>query len=192
MVNDLVHRAAPQLLEPFGIGVDTAAEILVVVGDNPERIKSEAVLAKLAGSARADCSRTYTVGHRGAPEMAPENTIAALEVAADAGAEWVETDVQFTKDGRPVLRRDDTVDRMTDGKGRIDQLIAKEIAELTVKGGGRVPTLEQVLFSLKGRSARPPTNSDQLRWPPLDDNRCPRPRGSPRSWGTGYRRLNHR
>ncbi|MFD7057308.1 transposase [Streptomyces mirabilis] len=51
MIDDPVHRAAPQLLEPFGIGVDTAAEILVVVGDNPERIKSEAALAKLAGIA---------------------------------------------------------------------------------------------------------------------------------------------
>lgn len=49
MIGDLVRRAAPQLLEPLGIGVDTAAEILVVVGDNPERIKSEAALAKLAG-----------------------------------------------------------------------------------------------------------------------------------------------
>ncbi|WP_143587973.1 transposase, partial [Streptomyces alboverticillatus] len=51
MIDDLVHRVAPQLLEPFGIGVDTAAEILVVVGDNPERIKSEAALAKLAAIA---------------------------------------------------------------------------------------------------------------------------------------------
>ncbi len=41
MIGDLVRRVAPQLLEPFGIGVDTAAEILVVTGDNPERIKSE-------------------------------------------------------------------------------------------------------------------------------------------------------
>jgi len=51
MIGGLVQRAAPQLLEPFGIGVDTAAEILVVAGDNPERIKSEAALAKLAGIA---------------------------------------------------------------------------------------------------------------------------------------------
>ncbi|MFE6365939.1 IS110 family transposase [Streptomyces sp. NPDC057806] len=51
MIGSLVQRAAPQLLEPFGIGVDTAAEILVVAGDNPERIKSEAALAKLAGIA---------------------------------------------------------------------------------------------------------------------------------------------
>ncbi|MFE4922301.1 IS3 family transposase [Streptomyces sp. NPDC056661] len=41
MIADLVHRAAPQLLEPFGIGVDTAAEILVVAGDSPERIKGD-------------------------------------------------------------------------------------------------------------------------------------------------------
>ncbi|MFJ4895190.1 transposase [Streptomyces sp. NPDC088788] len=50
-IGDLVQRTAPQLLEPFGIGVDTAAEILVVADDNPERIKSEAALAKLAGIA---------------------------------------------------------------------------------------------------------------------------------------------
>ncbi|WP_160159563.1 transposase [Streptomyces sp. 3213.3] len=62
---DLVHRAAPQLLEPFGIGVDTAAEILVVAGDNPERIKSEAVLAKLAGIAPVPTGSGTTGGrHR--------------------------------------------------------------------------------------------------------------------------------
>ncbi|WP_198655264.1 transposase [Streptomyces geranii] len=48
MIGGLVQRVAPQLLERFGIGVDTATEILVVSGDNPERIKSEAALAKLA------------------------------------------------------------------------------------------------------------------------------------------------
>ncbi|MFH8344007.1 glycerophosphodiester phosphodiesterase family protein [Streptomyces sp. NPDC018045] len=102
----------------------------------------------------ADCARTSTVGHRGAPKLFPENTIAALEAAADHGAEWVETDVQFTKDGRAVIMHDATVDRMTDGTGRIDQLTAEQVAKLTVKGGGRVPTLEQVLDSLKERRAR--------------------------------------
>ncbi|MCX3061350.1 transposase [Streptomyces beihaiensis] len=65
MIDGLVHRAAPQLLEPFGIGVDTAAEILVVVGDNPERIKSEAALAKLAGIAPVPTGSGMTSGrHR--------------------------------------------------------------------------------------------------------------------------------
>lgn len=49
MIKDLVAQRAPHLLECFGIGVDTAAEILIVAGDNPERIKSEAAFAKLAG-----------------------------------------------------------------------------------------------------------------------------------------------
>ncbi|MEV0322656.1 glycerophosphodiester phosphodiesterase [Streptomyces sp. NPDC050658] len=101
-----------------------------------------------------DCSATHTIGHRGAPEIAPENTIDGMKAADDHGAEWVEMDVQFTKDGRPVIMHDDTVDRMTDGTGRVDELTAKEIAGLTVKGGGRVPTLKQVLSSLQSRSVR--------------------------------------
>ncbi|WDT53552.1 LamG-like jellyroll fold domain-containing protein [Streptomyces sp. G7(2002)] len=110
------------------------------------RIWDEAVLV--------GCSRTKAIGHRGAPEIAPENTLASLEAAADRGADWVETDVQFTKDDRPVIMHDATVDRTTDGTGRVDELTAEEISRLTVKGGGRVPTLEQVLASLKDRPAR--------------------------------------
>jgi transposase len=51
LIEALVRSTAPQLLEQFGIGVDTAAEILIVAGDNPERIHSEAAFAKLAGIA---------------------------------------------------------------------------------------------------------------------------------------------
>lgn len=49
LIEQLVTQHAPHLLDEFGIGVDTAAEILIVAGDNPERIKSEAAFAKLAG-----------------------------------------------------------------------------------------------------------------------------------------------
>jgi len=65
MIKDLVTRTAPQLVEPFGIGVDTAAEILIVVGDNPGRIRSEAALAKLAGISPIPASSGMTSGrHR--------------------------------------------------------------------------------------------------------------------------------
>jgi transposase len=65
VIGGLVQRVAPQLLEPFGIGVDTAAEILVVTGDNPERITSEAALAKLAGIAPVPTGSGLTGGrHR--------------------------------------------------------------------------------------------------------------------------------
>lgn len=70
MIEDLVMRTAPQLVQPFGIGVDTAAEILIVVGDNPERIKSEAALAKLAGISPIPASSgmnsgKYRINHGG-------------------------------------------------------------------------------------------------------------------------------
>ena len=65
MIQELVLRTAPQLVESFGIGIDTAAEILIVVGDNPERIRSEAALAKLAGISPIPASSGMTSGrHR--------------------------------------------------------------------------------------------------------------------------------
>jgi transposase len=65
MIEELVLRTAPQPIESFGIGADTAAEILIVVGDNPERIRSEATLAKLAGISPIPASSWMTSGrHR--------------------------------------------------------------------------------------------------------------------------------
>lgn len=65
LIGELVKRAASQLLQAFGIGVDTAAEILIVVGDNPERIHSEGALAKLAGVSPIPASSGQTSGrHR--------------------------------------------------------------------------------------------------------------------------------
>ena len=65
MIEQLVTRTAPQLLEQFGIGDDTAAEILIVVGDNPERIRSEAAFAKLAGISPVPTGSGMTSGrHR--------------------------------------------------------------------------------------------------------------------------------
>nr|WP_298250302.1 transposase [uncultured Halomonas sp.] len=62
MIHDLVQEAVPQLVESYGISIHTAAEILIVVGDNPERIKSEAALAKLAGISPIPASSGKTSG----------------------------------------------------------------------------------------------------------------------------------
>ncbi len=65
LIEQLVQRRAPHLLDEFGIGVDTAAEILIVAGDNPERIKSEAAFAKLAGISPVPTGSGMTSGkHR--------------------------------------------------------------------------------------------------------------------------------
>lgn len=64
-IEQLVLQRAPHLLDEFGIGVDTVAEILIVAGDNPERIQSEAAFAKLAGISPVPTGSGMTSGkHR--------------------------------------------------------------------------------------------------------------------------------
>lgn len=92
------------------------------------------------------------IGHRGLRRHAPENTIAAFEAAAELGVDGVEFDVQLTRDGVPVVLHDETVDRTTDGTGRVDGLTAAELARLDAGSwfsegfrGEPVPTLADVL-----------------------------------------------
>ncbi|XP_066291624.1 glycerophosphodiester phosphodiesterase 1-like [Branchiostoma lanceolatum] len=98
--------------------------------------------------------RSHVVGHRGASRQAPENTIAAFRTAKKNGADSVEFDLEYTKDGVPVLLHDDTVDRTTDGTGNIKDLTFAEVQQLDVTAkhpeaskfkGERIPTLEEVV-----------------------------------------------
>ncbi|MBB6436121.1 glycerophosphodiester phosphodiesterase [Streptomyces candidus] len=100
------------------------------------------------------CPRVQAIGHRGAPRAVPENTLASLQAAVRQGADVVETDVQFTRDGTPVLMHDDTVDRTTDGTGRVDRLTDVQLSRLTVTGGSRIPTLKEALKPLQAGPAR--------------------------------------
>ncbi|WP_344183840.1 glycerophosphodiester phosphodiesterase [Kribbella lupini] len=96
--------------------------------------------------------------HRGGSSAAPENTAASDEVARRGRAEWIENDVQPTKDGVPIILHDDTVDRTTDGTGAVRNLTFAQIAGLDAGSwfapaftGQRVPTLGQQLDGLKTR-----------------------------------------
>jgi transposase len=64
VLDQLTRAAAPSLRDAFGIGADTAAEMLIVFGDNPERIRSEAAFAKLCGVAPIPASSGKTNRHR--------------------------------------------------------------------------------------------------------------------------------
>ncbi|MPZ67878.1 MAG: transposase [Pseudonocardiaceae bacterium] len=64
VLTTLTKRAAPALTSLFGIAEDSAAELLLVVGDNPERIRSEAALAKLCGACPIPASSGKTSRHR--------------------------------------------------------------------------------------------------------------------------------
>ena len=60
----LTRQLAPELLQAHGMGAGTAAEMLLLVGDNPERIRSEAALAKLCGACPIPASSGQTHRHR--------------------------------------------------------------------------------------------------------------------------------
>jgi glycerophosphoryl diester phosphodiesterase len=95
------------------------------------------------------------IGHRGARANAPENTLAGLRAAHAEGARWVEFDVKLTRDGVPILMHDETLDRTTNGSGRVRDVDAAEIARLDAGAwfdrrfaGESVPTLAATLALL--------------------------------------------
>jgi transposase len=63
-LEELVERCAPTMVEAHGMGTGTAAEMLVLVGDDPERIRSEAAFAKLCGVCPIPASSGKTSRHR--------------------------------------------------------------------------------------------------------------------------------
>jgi len=100
------------------------------------------------------------VCHRGASLVAPENTFASLEEAVELGAEVVELDIRPSKDGILYVMHDATVDRTTNGKGRISDLVSSDIDALDAGSwfgpefaGERVPRLDSFLDACRGRIA---------------------------------------
>lgn len=102
------------------------------------------------------------VSHRGDWRGSAENSLPAVEGAVKLGADIVEIDVQRTKDGQLVLMHDTTVDRTTDGTGKVADLTLDQIKALKLRiglGGAqarttdlRVPTLEEALAAVKGKA----------------------------------------
>lgn len=95
---------------------------------------------------------TQACAHRGDMKCAPENTLPAIESAVKKGAHMIEFDVQLSKDGALVLMHDATVDRTTDGTGKVTELTYPEIRKLdagswfgTQFKGVYVPMLPEVL-----------------------------------------------
>jgi glycerophosphoryl diester phosphodiesterase len=82
------------------------------------------------------------LGHRGAPFDAPENTMRSFKLAIEQGADGVELDVQISSDGVAVVIHDQTLERTTHGRGRVDAHSWAELSE--IRGAGEpIPSLEQ-------------------------------------------------
>ena len=100
----------------------------------------------------------WVIAHRGASGSAPENTLAAFRRAVELGAGFIETDLQLSRDTRLVALHDPTLERTTNGIGKVSSATLAELRKLDAGGwfqgpaaepgsfsGERVPTIEEIL-----------------------------------------------
>jgi len=95
------------------------------------------------------------LAHRGARTQAPENTLAAFRLAIEQGADGIELDVRLSADGEVVVMHDETLDRTTNGRGRVKQYSLDELKRLDAGShfscqfaGERIPTLREVFETI--------------------------------------------
>src|SRR5512147_1736179 len=96
--------------------------------------------------------------HRGASAHAPENTLAAFELALSQGADAIELDVKLSSDGQVVVIHDPTVDRTTGAKGRVKDMTLADMRTLDAGSffsqnfvNEKIPTLEEVFETMGKR-----------------------------------------
>ena len=112
----------------------------------------------VAGMAVAQPRHVVAIAHRGEHLHHPENTIPAFKEAIRLGADFIEVDVQTTSDGRLVLSHDGTVNRCTNGQGKISEMKFDEVQKLDAGiktgpefAGIRIPTFDEVLDLARGK-----------------------------------------
>lgn len=128
-------------------------------GDEADRaLRTNGIRAGLESWRAAD-PRLVLIGHRGTAEAAPENTLLAFQRAVAAGVDAIELDVRLSRDGVPVVIHDSTVDRTTDGHGRVADLTAAELGALNAAARvgdpavtAGIPTLDEVLDWARGKT----------------------------------------
>src|ERR1700738_2528650 len=97
------------------------------------------------------CKNNYVViAHRGDHTELPENTLAAYASAIKLGVDYVEVDLRTTKDNFLVILHNETVDRMTNGKGKVKEFGYTAIRALAIAGNANnrsytIPSFKEVL-----------------------------------------------
>jgi glycerophosphoryl diester phosphodiesterase len=99
--------------------------------------------------------KLVVIAHRGNHSHVPENTLASIEESVKTGVDYVEVDLRTTKDGHLIIHHDGTVDRATNGNGRISALTLAEVKKLQVfnhnRKTHRIPEFREVLKACKNR-----------------------------------------
>ena len=135
----------------------TLSLIIAFLGATPARVSA----TELLGETRAAGDEAFIASHRGGGATAPENTLPAISAALAAGFDYVEVDVALTADRQPVLMHDTTVDRTTDGHGRLSSLTLAQVQRLDAGAwfhadyaGTAVPTFGEFLDVLAATGQR--------------------------------------
>tara|TARA_B100000029_G_scaffold513255_1_gene612205 strand:+ start:1318 stop:2091 length:774 start_codon:yes stop_codon:yes gene_type:complete len=101
-----------------------------------------------AGMESLKPDRPLIIGHRGAPNQAPENTIPSFRIALSQGAEMIELDVQPTEDGYPVVRHDDLLPIESGRAVKVSETRLELLRQLPMGDEIHLPLLEQVFETL--------------------------------------------
>lgn len=91
------------------------------------------------------------IGHRGANNVAPENTLKSFKMAIELGADYIEFDIHKSKDGEIVVMHDSNTLATTGHKGLIRRMTLEELKELDCGEGEKIPTLQEVIELAKGK-----------------------------------------
>ncbi len=97
-------------------------------------------------------NKPLVIGHRGAMGHETENTIASIEKAMEFGVDMIEIDVFNVKSGETVVFHDDTLERLTNAEGEIEDWNYMELRKVIVNGGHEIPLLEDVLNAIKHKT----------------------------------------
>jgi glycerophosphoryl diester phosphodiesterase len=85
------------------------------------------------------------IGHRGAMGHEPENTIASIEKAMELKVDLIEIDIFQLKSDDLVVFHDETLERLTNGTGKIEELTWEELQKITILGQHKIPKLKEVI-----------------------------------------------
>ncbi|MCD8384295.1 MAG: Ig-like domain-containing protein [Clostridiales bacterium] len=114
----------------------SAGEI-TILSDGEAEIRGTGDTASISCTVTT-CFGGKLIAHRGLSGEAPENTVPAFQLAGQAGAWGIETDIVSTSDGVLVCLHDDTIDAMTDGSGRVSGFTYEELMQYHIDAGSNV------------------------------------------------------
>lgn len=159
---DLVHTFHSRTVSVWGIGGSNEEEAHDLIHTGVDGIITDHTDSVLTAFSRYPentlVQRPIVAAHRGIPSLAPENTMAGYRLAYEMGADLIETDLQITKDGQLVVMHDSTVDRTTNGTGKVSDLTFEEVRQLDAGitfspefAGEKVPSFREFLQEFKGK-----------------------------------------